>query len=287
MKALLILLFVLAAAGVSAHTALSGEVAYSFSPHEPPRAGTPSTIHFFVDGALDVVHERQLHVFIVGEDMRTFAHIHPEDFPDGMGPGEYRVHYPFPYAGNYALIIDYSRENVGHLGTAVIQVDGSAGFPRQNPEPVLSKRYGNYSVTLKAPDLTAGEEAELTYVIERDGLPVRDLQQYLGSEIHVLAIRDDLTNAGHTHAYSEHHAGHTGGMQMHFGPTVPVRYAFPAPGNYTLFGQFKAGDDVVTTDFVVTVQQTPAGNFPWALLAAISLLVLACIASALKLRRRK
>ena len=58
----------------------------SFSPHEPPIEGENSLIQIFLQNTtsfqpfsnLDLVHDRIIHVFIIGGDLKTFAHIHPE-----------------------------------------------------------------------------------------------------------------------------------------------------------------------------------------------------------------
>src|SRR5260221_431464 len=54
--------------------------------------------------SLDIVHEKQMHLMIVSQDLGEFYHIHPEPSPGDA----FRVPHTFPYGGNYKLYADYT-----------------------------------------------------------------------------------------------------------------------------------------------------------------------------------
>ena len=60
---------------------------------------------------LEVSHERILHALIVGQDMRSFAHIHPEDAGpitrEMLKKADFPLHFTFPKAGEYLVGADF------------------------------------------------------------------------------------------------------------------------------------------------------------------------------------
>ncbi len=242
---------------------------------------------------LEVSHERILHLFIVGEDLDAFAHLHPEDFPDGMGEsaaGTYKFAYAFPGAGRYALVADYTIGGVEALEAVNISVAGT--HPLREPVRDLrrTKRFGAYSVSIAAPTvIEAGTPAQIDYHIEREGVPVTDLQMYLGAEMHVFIADENLTDFGHTHPYVPGHGLHAGNMtQRYIGPTVPVRYTFRNPGTYALFAQFRESGQVTTTKFLVEVApERPAASGGLRVAVACAGAVLLCALGYALSRRRK
>ena len=66
---------------------------------------------------------------------------------------------------------------------------------------ILNK--SGYQLRLDSPDkIYPGEEVELSLSIEREGLPVSNLQTFLGSELHGAVWRDDLRDFGHLHSFT-------------------------------------------------------------------------------------
>jgi hypothetical protein len=239
-------------------------------PTDPPVAGVNTTLSVQLvqqNGTpvtnLDVVHERKLHVFIVGSDLQTFAHVHPEDIPDGFANqnvGTYQTRYDFPAGGEYLVVADYTTRGVTNLGSISLGVLGNTHLPAPSSNFDTTKQFGNYTVTLEyAQPVRAHQEVAFTYRTARDGVPASDIKQWLGSELHLFLVRSDFQYADHTHAYIPGHGLHSGAMPQYYkGPAIPVHYTFSEPGDYVLFGQFQAGADLVTTNFMVHVE--PAGN---------------------------
>ena len=284
------LLFVLSSQIVSAHYfvpsssgASSPYNAVVSTTNEPPQASVPQIISISLTNRssgspinlslLDIVHERYMHVFIIGKDLQTFAHIHPDDFSIGFqnqSTGIYQVPYTFEKSGAYAVVVDITIFGQNLLYLIPLQVISPSKSSAQSmSSPALSAPDYNYSltktfaddsndndtytVTLQTPaQIPLNTETPFTYFIQRNGKNVTDLQLFLDSEIHVLAIKDDLSTAQHTHAYIPGHALHIGTMaQQYTGPTIPVHLTFTTPGTYALFGQFQVNGTVITTQFLI------------------------------------
>lgn len=246
-----------------------------FAPNDPPVAGEQTDVYLSIYNAtsgepitgLDVAHERLVHMFIVSQDTETFAHIHAEDRANGTelaSQGIYIMNYTFPQDGYYAVIADFTSGGINVLKRFQPYVIRDAASSQVNDtkfpavDLARTKEFGEYEVTLNAPErIEAGSETSLDFHLEKNGEPVRDLQDYLGSEVHVLAIRDDLKFAGHTHAYRPGHSLHLMRMQqVYYGPDVPVRYVFQQPGTYAVFAQFLHEDEVLTAKFFVKVEDS-------------------------------
>ncbi len=108
-------------------------------------------------------------------------------------------------------------------------------------------------------NIKAGEETSLSYIIEKDGKTVTDLNPYLGAAMHIAVVSVDLKQYIHAHGSvpGEPHAHHD---HMHtkppkrFGPEIEADVVFPVKGIYTIFSQVKHRDKVLLFDFMVNVQ---------------------------------
>jgi hypothetical protein len=205
-----------------------------------PDTGQPVTS--FVD-----VHERPLHLFVVSRDLSRFEHVHPVMRKDGtfelrqdLADGEYMLVADFLPAGGTAQFVQRAVVTPGY------------GGPLFAPAPVLNASpaeqvAGGLRILLESGSLRPGRESLLRFVISDadSGLPVTDLQQYLGAAGHMLVVSTDLTAAVH---------GHPEGISS-AGPIVTFAPTFPAPGMYKMWVQFQRRGQVVTASFVVTVPE--------------------------------
>jgi hypothetical protein len=228
----------------------AGVVARLRTEPEHLTAGTPATVRFFLSDAegkplqgLTLMHERYLHVVIVSQDFRVFAHIHPRDFE--------RLTPDFAVKGRPA-----SR----HF---VISVAGEPKMAALKKDFSREKRSGGLDVTFSTtPErLTANKEAVLSYVFEKDGKPVTDLRPWLGAPMHVAIVSSDLKNLLHVHGEVSGMVAHSHDedhMHMHippkFGPKIEVPVVFPAKGLYEVFGQAGHEGKVILTRFMVEVE---------------------------------
>jgi hypothetical protein len=165
-------------------------------------AGAPARLSFTVrDSAgasvhfLQFVHERPLHLLVVSRDLSEFWHLHPEP---GFGDA-YDVMHPFPVRGRYRLFADYTPPG---SGTLVDRFDLEVQETRVRPRPWsrTSRRCApvdGVRVTLGF-DRTprAGEDVTLTATLaDSAGVPITDLQLYLGALAHFILISQDLASS--------------------------------------------------------------------------------------------
>jgi P-type Cu+ transporter len=261
-------------------------------------AGVPSTMVFRftrVDGTsvtdLAKHHERLLHVVLVGEDLGSIGHIHPEDFPElnqGRISGEYAVRYTFPSAGKYIVSVDamdikgpISRQFIVQVAGAPVSeknvlselFSGCFNGTKESTEAysvseMMAECPNGYSVTAEVPQgLAAGDSVQLKFHVEKDGKPLTDMTPYLGAAMHLAIIPDTLDTTLHRHVSSE-----TKGMMMDMGNGVMMMHGsatadtfgpdatsepivFPHAGVYRMFVQFKHHDELVIAPLVVIIRE--------------------------------
>jgi hypothetical protein len=211
-------------------------------------------------------HERYLHVIIVSADMRHFAHVHPEE-QEGFDSaaitrGVFDLEYEFPTAGEYIVAVDYANKLKHESRQFRVTAEGS---PMQGETATYphTGRFDGYEVSLDARQPVAGEVANLTFDITKDGRRVTGLQPYLGAAMHVAIAKDDLSAFVHTHG-EIHPPGYVpppaGTPHIHtppptsFSPPIDAHPVFPSPGVYTVFAEFKHEGKVVRPRFTVRVE---------------------------------
>ncbi len=239
-----------------------------------------------------VSHEQPVHLIAVRWDLHGFQHVHPQPagapgeyaldvaFP---APGEYLLFAEFQRRGGQTVLLRDALA-VGGASPAGTENPASAAPVAEDRAPKalpVDGLAGGLRVSLLGTGhLHAGEGAAFTFRLEEDatGAPVRDLRPYLGAPAHVVILRADAADFAHTHgemgdaaaapaagpghaAAAGHapgaaHGGtggaHGAGTPDAFGPEIRFHHAFPRPGLYKLWGQFRTrGGEVVTADFVV------------------------------------
>lgn len=285
-----------------AHGAVSGMVAadaaLSTQP-EDPRVGAATTLTFTLTDsagqpleALITHHARTLHVVILSEDMRVLGHIHPQDFDESIEAGEAKVHFTFPQAGRYLIAADMLTEDgpyaeqflvevageesgaaVGAVTPARIAVVEAEGGDRYTAPILLddANKAAGYELSLARPErIEAGAPATFTLRVTRGGTPVTDLRPFLAAPLHLVVVKEDLSNflhahgtiakadqAGyrpHDHADGHRHASHGYQGPSSFGPELTATLTFPEPGRYYLFGQAAHGENLLVSRFPVEVR---------------------------------
>jgi hypothetical protein len=191
------------------------------------------------------VHERLMHLFVVGRDLTFFAHEHPVRAGDGFA-----VTLDLE-PGAYMLITDFLPESgAPQLIHHAIVTPGYAGSPfARTPElqeDLSDKIVDGIRVQLAVSGARAGRRAtaRFTFADAVTGAPVRDLQPYLGASGHLLAVSADLTQSFHAHPEGVSGAG----------PEVAFEALFPDEGSYKIWVQIQRGGRVTTAPFVVRVQ---------------------------------
>ncbi|MDI4649053.1 hypothetical protein [Cohnella hashimotonis] len=228
-------------------------------PEGEPEAGRSAKLVIRISGAdgqpvrkFDVNSEKLLHLVAISTDLREFQHIHPEY----QGEGAFVLPVTFQEGGNYRLFADFIPSGLNELTrSAEVSVSGgsesgsdpdgsrSSEFPAG--PALLSQVAGGMEVELHFGHLMANMQTGLS-VTFRDvdtGKPVSDLQPYLGSVGHIIAVDDKLQEYLHVHPVN---AASTG-------PQALFGIAFPHSGVYKLWGQFQRDGQLLTIPFVVKV----------------------------------
>ena len=178
--------------------------------------------------------------------MSFFDHVHPQL----QANGSFTLDYAFPAPGEYLLYADLTpsgdRNQVFRL---LVTVAG-------NPAPAIplvvtsaqAKLFGDCRVALAvSPEpLQSRDETFLTFTVSENGVPITDLEPFLGAGGHCVILSDDTQNYLHSHPAES--------AAVRFGPSVTFHTVFPRPGKYKVWGQFLHHGKPLTANFVINVR---------------------------------
>ena len=215
-------------------------VKFTFTPATIP-AGAPLNIRIDMPGVtgFEVMHEKQLHLFIVSADLRYFSHEHP--VADGKGFSHSTV---LPREGVYKVIADfYPHGGLPQLGETLVSTAGWAGSITDSMttlKPDVTPQYGpNLEVSLRMDKALPGLKTLLFF----DLAPLEHLEQFLGAWAHMLIVSEDLVDTIHDHP-----------SIADGGKTVQFDIFFPRATNYRVWVQFQRAGVVNTVGFTIPVQ---------------------------------
>ncbi len=179
-----------------------------------------------------------LHLIVVRSDFTGYQHLHPAVDADGTWSTSIDTSRP----GRYRAIADFVIDGRKYVVGTDLTVPGRA-VDEALPAPALTASVDGYDVELQRPaELDAGEEAQLTFRVTREGRPVRDLEPYLGAYGHLVALHaPDL-------AYSHVHPN---GTDRGSG-AITFDTELHRDGAYRLFLQFQTDGRVHTAAFTQT-----------------------------------
>lgn len=179
-------------------------------------------------------HEKPLHLIAVRKDFGSYRHLHPTMAPSGewsieadLGAGDWRLYADFQVEGGEPSV-----------ATADLAVAGKP-TPVTPAEVTRVATIDGYTVEVIG-DLVAGSAAELRFRVSKNGVPVSDLQPYLGAFGHLVVLRESDLDYLHAHP-GEGPAG----------PEIPFHVEARTAGRYHLFLDFKHSDVVRTAPFVL------------------------------------
>jgi Heavy metal binding domain len=191
--------------------------------------------------AFTTVHERPMHLFLVGDGLAFFAHEHPAPQPDGVFMLDVALPKPGPYMAIAEFLPEGATPQTFQQMFTTGEAFGTSAAPALDAAP---KTVDGVRVSLDASQVKAGETRPLVVRIDDPvtGAAVTDLQPYLGAAAHLLIVPADLTEAIHGHPDEQFvEAGIT------FTPLVP------RAGRYKLWVQFQRAGRVSTASFVIEV----------------------------------
>ncbi|GAA4321706.1 heavy metal-binding domain-containing protein [Flaviaesturariibacter amylovorans] len=191
--------------------------------------------------ALDVEHEKKIHLILVSDDLSWFDHIHPE-FAEG---GAYTVPATFPAPGKYTAFADYKPSGGGHVVDKIdIDVAGTAPAAKSFSQEKLSGTSGDYSFELQPAGgkLVTGTPLHIAGVVKKGGkeIDANTLDNYLGAKAHFVLI--SLNEKEYLHVHPEVANGR-----------FDLHTTIEKPGTYRGWVQFNADGTIHTIDFTWNV----------------------------------
>jgi hypothetical protein len=185
-----------------------------------------------------------LHLYVVGADLSTFAHVHPVLDSTGF----WQADLPRLRAGVHHVVASVvpitpdSSEQGLLLGTDVL-VEGEARRRPLPPEAATASVDG-YRVRLSG-DLVLAQPTDIKVEITRDGRPA-DLVPYLDTWVHLSAVNEESLAFVHLHP----NAPATSGAPVP--DPVSLTTTVPAPGRYRLFVEFATASGLHRVAFTRT-----------------------------------
>ena len=196
-----------------------------------------------------IVQEKLMHLVVIGRDLSTYQHIHPEQQPDGT----FVVTFMLPKEGAYTLYFGYSppdylenlsivtlkTQNAPSTEQAALVVDGQTKKVRDLqisliPTGVISR--------------TSTVDFSYTFT-DMQGKPASNIQSYLGAFGHLAIVSEDSKTYLHVHPIDVPIA-----ISQLGGPVVRFSTFFQQKGKYKLFGQFKQNDETFVVEHVIEVK---------------------------------
>jgi hypothetical protein len=149
-----------------------------------------------------LLHDKLMHLIIVGEDLTYFAHIHPVLEDNGES---FTISHIFPESGRYKLWAGNQT-----LVAFMIKV---TGHPVYKPTTLVhDEKYtkesadGKYQVSLKLPEekIVANNDTDIVFSIsDIAGNPVTDLEPLMGAGGDSVIISSDIREFLHVHPTEE------------------------------------------------------------------------------------
>ncbi|WP_420119126.1 copper resistance CopC family protein [Micromonospora sp.] len=184
-----------------------------------------------------VVHDKPLHMVVVGRDLSGYQHLHPTMAADGT----WSVPLTLTRPGGYRIYADFSV--TGADGTTVPLVLGvdhqvpGAHAPVPLPPAASQSTAGPFTVTMGGTP-TVGVTVPLSFRL--DGVDPARLERYLGAYGHLVVVREGDLGYVHVHPDQELVDG-----------TVRFWLTAPSAGRYRAFFDFQVDGTVHTAQYTL------------------------------------
>ena len=230
---------------------------------------------------LERVHEKEMHVLVISEDLSLFDHIHPEAVTRQFYAGTHILQK----AGVYWIYVDHTPP--GETRT-IARFRVTAAGPAQAPAPlretgISDVTVGGVRATLTTKGmLAAGRDISFRFglVEAANGNVITDLQPYLGAWGHILFVRQEGDEVIHAHPVEGKTAAPSPWVHSHAmaGPSpaeIETVTGFKSPGLYKLWLQVQRNGSVLTFPFVLRIGasrevSTAAAKIPDAQVISVS-----------------
>ena len=202
----------------------------------------------------DEAHTKLIHLIVVSKDLGWFVHEHPEQQADGS----FTISQTFPAGGEYRIFADVAPKGAGsQVLPTTLKVSGGAPTWNTALKPTaMTMESDGVKAQLKFGDnpLPIGRTTPLTFALTdaSSGVPVADLEPYLGAMGHLILIHQDGQTFVHSHPMED-----DASLAAAKSGSVAFNARFPKPGIYKAWGQFQRGGKVITLAFVINVDAKP------------------------------
>jgi Domain of unknown function (DUF5122) beta-propeller len=209
----------------------------------------------------NIVYDKPFHLFIISEDLEYYDHSHPTLQTDGS----FTIKTSLPQAGRYKVFCEFfpTDGTPQVIQQSLITADFHTGGHHVAatslvPDKSLRKTLDGVRFELKlAPsEPVAGQPTLLRYYLvdDKTGLPVKNLQPYLGAWGHTATISEDGNEFLHSHPTRLIPAG-VDRSKLASRPGITFHTFFPRPGHYRIWSQFQRENKVITVSFTISVSQ--------------------------------
>jgi hypothetical protein len=191
----------------------------------------------------DIVHEKQLHLILVRDDLAVFFHEHPTSKADGT----FTQTFTFPTAGRWSLFADMAPQGAGsHVALCSLVVGGAlpkpeALVPMTQPTVVRD----GLTLTMQTAYLVARRTLWLNFQLrDAAGHPPANLEPWLGAPAHLIFVEQDAATFVHSHPDERQAQAVKEG-------TLIFQVRFPKPGTYKGWVQLQRSGKVSSLPFVI------------------------------------
>ncbi|WP_245828183.1 copper resistance CopC family protein [Micromonospora avicenniae] len=188
-----------------------------------------------------VVHEKTLHLIVVGRDLASYQHLHPTMASDGTWSVPLKLSRP----GGYLIYADFSVTTPGGsrlpLVLGVDHLVPGAHSPTALPPPHPAATAGPYTVSMDGTP-AVGMMSPTSFRVDRSGTPAR-IERYLGAYGHLVVVREGDLGYVHVHPEPELVDG-----------KVKFWLTPPSPGRYRAFFDFQVDGTVHTAEYTIDVR---------------------------------
>ena len=224
-------------------------------------------------------HGKLMHLFLVAEDGRSMAHLHPvstdtvtfTSMLPPLPPGSYRVFADIVQQSGFTQTLTSSIvvPDASNAPTLMTDSDDSWSVAGDSSSTRVTLVDGTTLTWLRdaANPVPSGEEAGLRFRVDPPAGDSASLDLYLGMPGHAAVVREDGQVFIHLHpmgtispAAQARLSSERPGQMAHAMPNVDrsdqltFPYAFPQPGRYTVWVQLKRGGRILTGAFRIDVE---------------------------------
>jgi hypothetical protein len=191
-----------------------------------------------------ITHERELHLFVIRQDLTSFAHVHP----DRVGAGSYSVNLDDPTPGEYRIFADFVPTDAPpQLLQQTISIAGRGRVRTHRPAGNAARTVqtaGGMRIALEAEEVRVGTPALLTFTFAdpETGAAIEDLEPFLGAAGHLFFTDPDFQMASHSHPLEEPRSAR-----------VRFLVRFPDRADFRIWLQVQRRGEVTTTEWTITV----------------------------------